>query len=231
MNESLQPSQVEIPENTLKRWQNIVDIMAELIGIPSVLILRLVESKVEVFISSRNDGNPFHPGDHEQFLGSALYYETVKRANDKLLVPNALADDKWKNNADIKHNFTSYLGYPVFLPDGKPFGTICVLDYSENAYSETYENLIKNFRDIIQYQLELIYMNNILAEKNRSLIEYLEEIKILTGFITICSYCKKIRGTEGKWCELEAFFSKNSEIKFSHSFCPECREKYYCDLL
>ncbi|MDY6967165.1 MAG: hypothetical protein SVR08_00725, partial [Spirochaetota bacterium] len=84
---------------------------------------------------------------------------------------------------------------------------------------------------IMKYCIELGLFELNRNEKNKSLIEYLEEIKILTGFVTICSYCKKIRDTEGKWCELEAFFSKNSEIKFSHSFCPECREKYYCDLL
>jgi len=231
MKENLKPSQVEIPENTIKKWQNIVDIMAELIGIPAALIMRLVESDIEVFVSSQSDGNPYHPGDHEHFLGSGLYCETVINTNDKLLVPNALADEKWKNNPDIKLNMISYLGYPIVLPDGKPFGTICVLDNTENAYSETYENLIKNFRDIIQYQLELIYMNSILGEKNRSLSDYLEEIKIIRGIVPICSFCKKIRDTEGKWSEVEAYIAKNSEAQFSHSFCPECVKKHYGDLL
>ena len=104
---------IDIPENTLNKWQNIVDIMAELIGIPAALIMRLVESDIEVFVSSRSDGNPYRSGDHEHFLGSGLYCETVISTNDKLLNPNALADEKWKNNPDIKHNMISYLGYPI----------------------------------------------------------------------------------------------------------------------
>jgi hypothetical protein len=105
------------------------------------------------------------------------------------------------------------------------------LDSKENAYSEIYEDLIKNFRDIIQSQLELIYTNSILGEKNRSLSDYLAEIQVLRGIVPICSFCKKIRDTEGKCCEVESYISKHSEAQFSHSFCPECREEHYGDLL
>ena len=231
MTENFEPSQIEISENMLKKWQKIIDIMAELIGIPAALIMRLVESDIEVFVSSQSKGNPYHAGDREHFLGSGLYCETVINTNDKLLIPNALADEKWKNNPDIKLSMISYLGFPIVLPGGKPFGTICVLDDKENAYSETYENLIKNFRDIIQSHLELIYMNSILGEKNRSLSDYFEEIKILRGIVPICSFCKKIRDAKGNWSEVEEYISKRSEAKFSHSFCPDCGEKYYGNLL
>lgn len=169
--------QIEVNEETLIRWQNIVDIIAELIGIPAALFLRIVDSDIEVFVSSHSENNPYHPGDHEHFLGSGLYCETVINSGNRLLVPNALTDEKWRSNPDIKLNMISYLGFPLHLPDGKAFGTICVLDNKENAYSETYENLIKKFRDIIQSELELIYMNTVLGDKNRGISSYLEEIK------------------------------------------------------
>ncbi len=38
MKENGQRPQVEISEDTLSKWQSIVDIMAELIGIPAALI-------------------------------------------------------------------------------------------------------------------------------------------------------------------------------------------------
>jgi GAF domain-containing protein len=231
MKENEQSPQVEISEDTLNKWQSIVDIMAELIGIPAALIMRLVESDIEVFISSQSDGNPYHPGDHEHFLASGLYCETVINSNDKLLVPNALTDEKWKNNPDVKLNMISYLGFPILLPDRKPFGTICVLDNKENAYSKTYENLIKEFREIIQSQLELIYMNTILGEKNKKLSDYFAEIKVLRGIVPICSFCKKIRDAKGNWSEVEAYVSKHSEAQFSHSFCPECGKLHYGDFL
>jgi len=229
LKENLESHQVEIPDNTFQKWQNIVDIMAELIDIPAALIMRLVESDIEVFASSRSGGNPYTPGDHEHFLGSGLYCETVVNTNDKLLISNALKDEEWKNNPDIKRNMISYLGFPIVLPGGKPFGTICVLDNKENAYSETYENLIENFRDIIQYQLELIYVNSVLGEKNKNLTDYLQEIKVLRGIVPICSYCKKLRDEKGNWNRLEKYICERSEAKFSHGICDECIQKHFDD--
>ena len=109
MNKNSKIQQIKIPKNTLNKWQKIVDIMADLIDIPAALIMRLVESDIEVFVSSRSDGNPYHPGDHEHFLGSGLYCETVINTNDKLLIPCALTDEKWKNNPDIKLNMIQYV--------------------------------------------------------------------------------------------------------------------------
>ncbi|MBW1814817.1 MAG: GAF domain-containing protein [Deltaproteobacteria bacterium] len=220
-------TQLDIPKDTLKNWQNIIDIIAELIGIPAALIMRLIGSDIEVFLSSQSDDNSYHPGDHEHFLGSGLYCETVINTNDKLLVPNALTDEKWKNNPDIKLDMISYLGFPILLPNGKPFGTICVLDNKENAYSKTYESLIINFRDIIQVHLELIYMNNVLGDKNKKLKDYISEIEILRGIIPICSFCKKIRDDEGYWQAIESYMSQYIEAKFSHGVCPECMKEHY----
>ena len=135
MKEDEQQIRVDLPEDTMSKWQTIIDLVAELIGVPAALIMRLVKSDIEVFISSRSDGNPYRPGEHEKFFGSGLYCETVINSKNKLLVPNALNDEKWENNPDIKLNMISYLGFPILLPDGKPFGTICVHDIKENTYS------------------------------------------------------------------------------------------------
>ena len=205
--------------------------MADIIKIPATLIMRLVESDIEVFVSSHSKGNPYHPGDKEHFVGSGLYCETVINTKDKLLVPNALVDEKWKHNPDVQLNMISYLGFPITLPDEAPFGTICVLDYKENAYSETYERFIENFRDIIQSHLELFYMNKTLGDTNKHLVDYIKEIQILRGIVPICSYCKKIRDAEGQWSEIETYITKRSEAKFSHGICPTCREKHYAHLL
>lgn len=221
--------EIVVPEFTLAKWQNIVDIMARLMGIPAALIMRLVASDIEVFVSSRSEGNPYHPKDHEHFAGSGLYCETVINTNRKLLVPNALADDDWKDNPDIKLNMISYLGFPIVLPDGRPFGTICVLDNKENVYNETYEELLRNFRDIIQTQLELIYMNHVLGEEKKRPADYLDEIKVLRGIVPICSFCKKIRDRNGNWNVLEKYIQEHSEAQFSHSVCNACMAEHYSE--
>jgi len=221
---------LEIPDTIMEQWQTIVDLMAELIGIPAALIMRLVDSDIQVFASSNTEGNPYHPGDSEHFLGSGLYCETVINTKEKLLIPNALKDEKWENNPDIKLNMISYLGFPILQPDGRAFGTICVLDNKENAYSKTYEKLIAQFRDIIQAKLELIYMNHVLGGENRQLSDYIAEMKVLSGLLPICASCKKIRDDKGYWNQIEAYIHEHSEAQFSHSVCPECKKELYPDL-
>ncbi len=49
----------------------------------------------------------------------------------------------------------------------------------------------------------------------------------LESILPICSNCKRIRNDGGNWSSIEQFFDNESEIKFSHSICPECIEKLY----
>ena len=85
----------------------------------------------------------------------------------------------------------SYLGFPILLPNGKPFGTICVLDKKENSYSKAYESLILNLRDTIQGHLELLYMNHILGEENNKLKDYISEIRTLRSFYPFVQVARK----------------------------------------
>ena len=71
----------------------------------------------------------------------------------------------------------------------------------------------------------------ILGEKNKSLSDYLKEIKVLRGIVPICSFCKKIRDSQGNWSEADEFISKHSEAQLSHGCCPECMKEHYSDLL
>ena len=220
-------SQIEISGTVLQKWQNLADIMAELFKVPAGLIMKITEPDIEVFVSSHSEDNPYKPGDREPLLGSGLYCETVITTKSKLLVPNALSDDKWKNNPDIELDMISYLGFPLLFPDETPFGTICVLDNEENAYNETYENLILNFRGIIEGHLELIYMNHILGEKNKQLSDYISEIQTLRGILPLCSFCKKIRDDKGYWEQVDVYIHKHSQADISHSICPDCTKKHY----
>jgi two-component system cell cycle sensor histidine kinase/response regulator CckA len=65
----------------------------------------------------------------------------------------------------------------------------------------------------------------------RHLQEALAEVKLLSGFLPICTSCKKIRDDKGYWNQIESYISTHSDIKFSHSVCPECAKKLYPDLV
>mgnify|MGYP000218157505 CR=1 FL=1 len=57
----------------------------------------------------------------------------------------------------------------------------------------------------------------------------LEEINVLSGLIPICMNCKKIRNDAGYWERVEEYFTKHSNILFSHGLCPDCAKKLYPD--
>jgi len=222
--------QIEVPTPILENWQEIVNILADMIPIPASLIMRLDDPNIEVFVSSNGKANPYHPGDKEKVYGSGLYCETVIKTKDKLLVPNALADANWKDNPDIKLGMISYLGFPILLPDGKPFGTICVLDNKQNQYSENVEKLMQNFRNLLQSHLESIYMNQVLGDKNKRLTDYLMELQALRGIVPICANCKSIRDAQDNWHPIEHYLIKHPEANFSHGICPKCAKKLYPEL-
>lgn len=149
----------EIPQSFISKWQNIVDLLAKIIGIPSALIMKVENDYMEVFISSKSENNPYHTGDKEHWNG--LYCETVIKSQNKLKVANALKDEKWDKNPDIKLGMVSYFGFPLNFPNGEPFGTICVLDRKENTYSEEHEQLLMQFKSVVELDLAIIQSLNI----------------------------------------------------------------------
>lgn len=71
------------------------------------------------------------------------------------------------------------------------------------------------------------------AEQERVIVELeksLEEVKVLSGLIPICSSCKKIRDDNGYWNQIESYISSHSEAQFSHGICPDCVEILYPDI-
>ena len=53
------------------------------------------------------------------------------------------------------------------------------------------------------------------------------KIKTLSGFLPICSSCKKIRDDKGYWKQIESYIRDHSEAEFTHSMCPICAKKFY----
>ena len=53
-----------------------------------------------------------------------------------------------------------------------------------------------------------------------------EELMTLEGLLAMCSYCKRIRDTDGAWTPLERYVEARSAARFSHGVCEDCYEKY-----
>ncbi|MCF8008882.1 MAG: PAS domain S-box protein [Halanaerobiales bacterium] len=163
----LKTNEILIPSDIKKKWQDLVNIIAELLDIPAALIMRADPPYIEVFKSSDSDGNPYQIGDREKLTG--LYCETVIKKNQMLLIPNASKDEKWKDNPDIELGMISYLGFPLKWPDDKIFGTVCILDSKENGYKGQEEKLLTSMKDIIESYLKIIFQNKELKNKEKRL--------------------------------------------------------------
>ncbi len=59
--------------------------------------------------------------------------------------------------------------------------------------------------------------------------EHLQRVltKVLSGYLPICSSCKKIRDEENRWIEIENYVRSRTEAQFSHGICPDCIKKLY----
>lgn len=55
----------------------------------------------------------------------------------------------------------------------------------------------------------------------------LDEVKVLSGLLPICSSCKKVRDDSGFWNQIESYIEKRSAAQFSHSLCPDCTRTLY----
>ena len=221
---------ITVPADVLANWQEIVNLLAQLTGVSAALLMRLKQDDIEVYLASDSGGNPFRPGDTSRLENSGLYCEAVLKSGEKLRVPDARADDAWKTNPDVKLGMVSYLGFPLYLPNKTPYGTLCILDSKRNGHSTLVEALMLKFKRIIEYELELVYMNQVLGSRNGKLSDYLTEIQALRGMVSICSGCKAVRDKHGQWHPIEHYLIKHPEAEFTHGLCPVCMRRLYPDL-
>lgn len=95
-----------------------------------------------------------------------------------------------------------------------------------DVYKETLgSNPFNKLRELI------IVLIHSLRLKQNALLETLEEVKVLSGFLPICASCKNIRDDKGYWKQIEDYIRDHSEAEFSHSICPECLKKLYPDFV
>lgn len=176
------PHSFQVPPETVRKWQEIVDLLAEIMRVPSALIMQVEPPNIKVFVSSESKENPYEPAESAP-LNTGLYCETVMKTRQPLLVPDAFQDEVWKSNPDIKLGMISYLGVPISWPDGEIFGTICVLDRKRNDYSELFLRLLLLCRDLLQADLRTLTTLNKQLEEREAKIQRLVDADIIGIFI------------------------------------------------
>jgi ligand-binding sensor domain-containing protein len=62
-------------------------------------------------------------------------------------------------------------------------------------------------------------------ELDQRVQDAIRELKVLSGLLPICGWCKKIREDRGCWRKIEAYLSAHTDARFAHGICPECTDK------
>src|SRR6202022_2758195 len=170
---------IEVPSEIFRKWQEIVNLLAEIMHVPSASIMRVDPPHIKVFVSSTSEGNPCEPG----ALDTGPYCETVMKTGQPLLIPDALQNEAWKANPHVRLGMISYLGVPIGWPNGRIFGTICVRDNKRNEYSEAYLKLLLHFRDMLQADLKSLARWHGEIEERETKIRRLVDSNIMGVFI------------------------------------------------
>jgi phosphoserine phosphatase RsbU/P len=77
----------------------------------------------------------------------------------------------------------------------------------------------------VQVGVRVLSLQERLAERVAALEEALSSVKRLQGLLPICSYCKRIRGDDQYWQQVDSYLAEHTEAQFSHGICPPCFEK------
>jgi signal transduction histidine kinase/ActR/RegA family two-component response regulator len=186
---------IPIPKHVLYSWQSTINIMGESLDTQAGLIMRVHPRHIEVLVATDYRENVYSPGELAS-LNTGLYCEKVMTSRTELQVPDARVDPTWDHNPDIELGMVAYLGKPILWPDGRVFGTICVLDNKEHHFESKARHLFSQFHSVVQNALAVVYENHLLllekenAARERSIAEAryahahkLEAIGILAGGI------------------------------------------------
>ncbi|RLD76297.1 MAG: hypothetical protein DRJ10_13810, partial [Bacteroidetes bacterium] len=151
------------------KWQITVNLLAKYLEVPSALVMHVAESEIEVFVASNAKENPYK-AKQKLNLGKGHYYESLLKNGKILNIPNALKDEKWKDNPAIDLNLISFLGLPIFCSDKNAFGIICVLDHKERHFDTEQIDLLKQFKYLIEADINICAKSKKDADKNITIL-------------------------------------------------------------
>jgi c-di-GMP phosphodiesterase len=154
----------EIPDLIRHSWQNVVNLMARILDVPSVLITHFSESNLDVVAASKSPGNPFHINDKAD-LGTGLFCETVVGRKTTLAISDTSKSPYWHNNPFASTGMCSYFGTPIEWEDGDLFGTLCILNNKKTAFTTITNDLLDQFKEIIENDLKYIMLHADLANR------------------------------------------------------------------
>lgn len=141
----------------LEKWQKMVDLMSTLYDSACGTIVQYRQSEFNAVVTSQNEDNFLQrnsswPWDMQSFCRHII------ESGERLYVQDAQNNSYWKAAPPVDEGpVRSYLGLPVFWPNGELFGTICAIDTKTTNYDLTLQELLEQFRDMVCADLKILY--------------------------------------------------------------------------
>lgn len=195
-------------------YDDITQLAAFICGTP-IALMTLVDTERQWFKSKQGLAGTQTPRD-QAFCAHTIFQSRL------LVVEDATQDERFATNplvtADPHIRF--YAGTPLLTPDGFGLGSLCVIDRQPRKLSSEQASALESLGRMVIRQLEL-------RRASADLASAAENIKILSGLLPICSYCKGIRNDQGFYQRVETYLAKHSDVTFTHGICPECIKKHF----
>jgi GAF domain-containing protein len=170
--------------------------------------------------------------EHRQWFKSRLGVEAQETSRDvafcahtildaePLIVPDATLDQRFADSELVlqEPRIRFYAGFPLTTPEGLGLGALCAIDRKPRELNASQKEAMAALSRQVMALMELRRVSARLAS-------VLETVRLLSGLLPICSWCKRIRDDQGYWNQLEQFLSQHKGLDFTHGICPECMQK------
>ena len=83
------------------------------------------------------------------------------------------------------------------------------------------EQIVSVTRDVSERHAHVEAQSKLITE----LEQRIEQVRVLTGLLPICAWCKSIRDDDGYWHEVDEYLSAHTRVDFTHGVCPNCIPK------
>ncbi len=143
--------------------------MAKLFDAASGVVVQFRQDSFNVVSTSRNSDNFLEVDSHWPWVMKS-FCRRIMETQTSLYVSNAAASEEWACAPPVSEGpVRSYLGYPLYWPDGSLFGSFCIIDTKATDYDESLIEMLGQLKLIVESELKHVFdslkVKALLAEK------------------------------------------------------------------
>lgn len=138
----------------LAKWQNLVNMLAELFDAASGDIIQFKGDHFNVVTTSENPNN-FLSANAQWSWQTKTFCRYIVENHDSIYVNNAQQDDFWSDAPFVvSGEVCSYFGEPIYWPNGEVFGSFCVIDNKPTQYSDKLKLVLSQLKLLVEGELQ-----------------------------------------------------------------------------